>query len=535
MKPSHTKSIIFLCALCIGALIQYPFLNFQVKLAQGDHGLNLYAIEAVLNGQKPYRDFHWFYSPFMLYFYAFFFLVFKSSVLTILHAVAFIKIATGMLIYATLALYFTPILSLIGAMWFWIFSSDFTYTYNHTGGWLLSMFSFLFLVSYLKTSQIKNLYFALCGTMILCLIKLNFGISTLAGILASVAFIDLILKRPVDKNKKYFYFYSFIGFPAILSLLHVYFLWNIPFYNIRQCFQYFGTDAYKGTYPSIFETIFTSFRNHFTMLTRHPINLLLDISLLVIFLTLVIQYLRNKDKRKNILPVFLLLFACFTFYLLNLHEYLLSAVRFRGFWAEPFKYILIFILLGWAVEFIHKKRHLIVYVTLLAVPLTTYMTNIQATEAIKTPTQFLPHKKAGVYTTNSPYWTATVLQTTAFLKEHMTEKELFLVVPYAPIYYFLMDKPSPVRQLAFFDFQNITKEEQQRTIREIETKNVNWLITTSRVIGDAAGLGRFGKSNSLRLKQYLDDHFEFVIQFGKWDTNGGWIDPHGTKIYRRIK
>ena len=67
------KKIFFLLAFLTGMVVLSNYSDFQVAVAQGDHGRDLYAFKRVLEGAVPYRDFSWLFGPLMAYYYAFFF------------------------------------------------------------------------------------------------------------------------------------------------------------------------------------------------------------------------------------------------------------------------------------------------------------------------------------------------------------------------------------------------------------------------------------------------------------------------------
>ena len=55
----------FALLILAGVCVLSPHFDYQPWLSQGDHGLNLYAAEASMRGERPYHDYHWFYGPLM--------------------------------------------------------------------------------------------------------------------------------------------------------------------------------------------------------------------------------------------------------------------------------------------------------------------------------------------------------------------------------------------------------------------------------------------------------------------------------------
>src|SRR3989338_8018535 len=135
--PLQSRRIyaLFLLLTVISAVVlSWPWHDFQGFLAQGDHGRDLYAAQAVLRGDLPYRDFWWVYGPLMPYYYGACTLVFGKTIGAILLGKLIIKVIAAVLIYAAMALCAAPLTAFFTAVWFVIFHQDFFFTYNHIGG-----------------------------------------------------------------------------------------------------------------------------------------------------------------------------------------------------------------------------------------------------------------------------------------------------------------------------------------------------------------------------------------------------------------
>src|SRR5208283_4844581 len=104
----NAKCLVLLLVLSAGILITAPYANFQDFLAQGDHGRDLYATQAVLRGEIPYKDFFWFYGPLMPYYYAAFFKIFGVQITSILLGKMVLNIACGILCYLAVSEIFIP-------------------------------------------------------------------------------------------------------------------------------------------------------------------------------------------------------------------------------------------------------------------------------------------------------------------------------------------------------------------------------------------------------------------------------------------
>ena len=78
------KTTFLILSVLYTIIYVWPELNFQDMLAQGDHGRDLYAFEAVLKGQLPYKDFWWVYGPIMPYYYGLFYKISGFHITSIL-------------------------------------------------------------------------------------------------------------------------------------------------------------------------------------------------------------------------------------------------------------------------------------------------------------------------------------------------------------------------------------------------------------------------------------------------------------------
>jgi hypothetical protein len=88
--------------------------------------------------------------------------------------------------------------------------------------------------------------------------------------------------------------------------------------------------------------------------------------------------------------------------------------------------------------------------------------------------------------------------------------EGLLFVPWQPTMYAVLERKSPLRELWFIDKQ--LESRQKEMIKELEQKNVNWVILNNVALDGREEL-RFSNSHKL-LWKYFEDHFD-------WSTNPG--------------
>ena len=203
---TNVRWIYLVLTVFLGLLILWPGLHFQDWLSAGDHGRDLDAAEEVLRGKTVYRDYWWVYGPLMPYYYAIFYKIFGISIQSILLGKFLIKLTAGVLCYLAVSVLFNPLTAMMAALWFWTFQQDFFFTYSHIGGILVVMAVIWCLMNYIREQKTSTLWQGLIFCFVLSMIKINFGLSSLATLIAAVFFIDRMNKVPFSSPKKMFYF-----------------------------------------------------------------------------------------------------------------------------------------------------------------------------------------------------------------------------------------------------------------------------------------------------------------------------------------
>ncbi len=530
---SHrTHAVLLVLTILASAFILWPCHNFQDFLAQGDHGRDLYAAEAVLRGEIPYRDFWWVYGPVMPYYYGACLLVFGHSITAILLGKLLLNVLAAVLIYLIMALCASPMAAVLTALWFTVFHQEFFFTYNHIGGIVCILGILYMAMSYLKRSDMRFLWAGLGIVFLLGLIKLNFGISCLLALTGSVFIIDRSLSIPWASSKKIFYILAFAFVPFMLFMSYAHFLHTLSMMEIRQCLPYWGDDQPYNTSPllALINFVTVVFNN----IRANPYNLtfaLLVIGAIARLFYLVVKRQFTPQERKT----FLLTVAVLgIFYTLNFHEYLKSGVWYRSFWVQPISMMLSFYLIDRATARLHLVLRIVLLGAVAFILLRSVHDFSTYVGANKNPAQALTTAKGTVYLRNNPSWIQTVEQTTAYLNQTLKKDELFFALPYDCLYYYLTDKKSPTRQLIFFDHIKIPPEQDRAVITELEKNKVNYVLISSRSGNSREyGLGTFGKTYSPLLGRYIEEHFERVAQFGDWTNEPGWAWNHGTMILKR--
>ncbi len=529
-KLKNLRIIFLVLTLLCGIFLLAPTLDFQAFLSQGDHGRDLYAFERTMKGDTPYQDYWWVYGPLMPLYYSFFDRWLGTNIQSIRFGEMLLKLATGLLVYLTLVVFFDPIIAFLGAVWFLVFGADFFFTYNHTGGILCLVWIAWCLFLYLKAPRIRYLMRGLIGIFLLSLIKINFGISSWLIFLFLVWLIDTILKNPKTPEKKYFYILA-LGTLVAVFLIYGFLVKGLTSYEIRQCFPYM-----KGDQP--FETSIGKAIQFLGTLTLHSIRsswaniIFAGLVLLGLGQMLYMIVLKKwpKDLRDRICLGMTIILV---FLVVSLQEFLVSGVHYRSLWARPFQTMSLFALLGAASLSLSRLTKGMLWAALLLVVILESTAQVTFVQKFKVPYRYLDQPKAKVFVGNELRWIRTVRKTTGYLSSHLKENETFFALPYDCLYYYLTDKQSPTRQLIFFDHIKIPPEQERKVIEELEQKRVGFVLLSNRMGSAEPGLGVFGQTYCPVLARYIQDHFRIVAVFGDWKNQPGWAWNHGTMILKR--
>ena len=528
----NSKTIFLLLTILVSALFVWPELNFQDALSQGDHGRDLYAFDAVTHGQLPYKDFWWVYGPIMPYYYGLFFKIFGVHITSVLLGRALLAILCSVFFYLAAGCLMAPSLAFLASIWFTESRLEFFFTYNHIGGIVAELVICWCLLTYILSGASRYLWIALIADFVLGLIKINFGLAGLAGIILSVVLIDFVKKTPFDDQKKKFYLLAAGLLPLSLGILYWLLLHDLPLYAIRQCMPYFGDDQPYHATP--LQTIPYFLLQHWMTLIRTPAGIPNGIILhgaTILGAYLLMSNRLEKIYRQNVLLALAVIGIFFVFYF---HEFLVSGVWYRTFWSFPFLTLFHFIMIAVAFTFIPAYVRAMVFIFFGSLMLLGLVSHIGSIQDQKTPERFLGMDRGQIYVGNEPQWTDTVNRVTYFLDTNLQKNELFFALPYDCLYYYLTGRPSPTRQLIFFDHIKIPLSQDVSVIKELENNKVGYVLLSSRFISPERGLGVFGRTYCPLLGSYVHDNFRLILrQGGDWTQAPGWANNHGVMILKR--
>ena len=516
--------------ILLGALINWPYQNFQEFLAQGDHGRDLYAAQAVLRGELPYKDFWWVYGPIMPFYYGLFLKIFGMQIPSVLLGKIVLNIASGAFFYLAFSRIFPAVTAGAAALWFMTFHSDFFFTYNHAGGIALMLAAVWAHCGYIKTARLNYAWGALAAVFVLGLIKINFALTTLLMSVAVVAAVDYTHRIRFSLSKKLFYAGALLCLPLAWFGVYAFFLHGLSLTEVRQCLPYLGGDEpynHMGplqTLPILAKTIFHN-------ITSSWVNAAL--CGLVLLCTGRTLYVLAVKKSTDNVKIALLLGYLALFYILNLHEFLKSGVFYRSFWAQPLSIFLMFAVIASATIDLKRWARILLWMSVGLVMVLSNFSNYQRINAYKNGQHFLGGSRGQVYITNDRSWIQTAVLTTRQLQTTLKDDETFFALPYDCLYYYLTSKKSPTRQLIFFDHINITPEQEHKILTELEAKHTGFVLVSSRQSAREHGLGTLGVTYCPFISQYINTKFFAIAKIGDWINEPGWAWNHGTLIFKK--
>ncbi len=521
---SHLRNFFYWSLTAIaGILLFLPSINFQLHIAQGDHGNNLYVFWKTLKGAIPYRDYWWVYGPLMPYYYAAFFKYLGISIQSVLWGYNFLHYASGLVFFATTKRLFPFLASFTATLFFWVALPPFEHTYNHIGGIFIILVVISALWRYLDDPRIAYLWLAAVSVGVLCLIKLNIGVCVLIALVISVWLADRVKGVPLTAHKKRFLLLTLLGLPISMVLIYWFFLKGLPATIIQQCFLVPETDPNRTTILGSLHTLAASYAHE---MERHWI---VGFGQILMILTAYFFYLcfRRFDRVQR-QKYFLLLGVLLIFCAFLLHEFLLSGVAYRIYWIKPLEILLFFIVISVAILHLPRVIYWFSCITIVALTLNMHNLRLYNIRNIEVPF-FL--ERAKVFTGNSPQWVQTVTLATQFLSEHLKKNEYFLALPSEQLYYFLTGKESPVRQAELG--LKLSRDQEVDLIMAMETGNVKYVLISNRYYAPETGMGKFGTDYAQALGLYIRQHYAPLMAIGPVKAMPEWIEPHGVIILQR--
>jgi hypothetical protein len=532
----HETLIFLLLTVLAGILIYVTRCDFQPFVSQGDHGRDLYAFKRVMEaGAVPYRDFSWLFGPLMLYYYVAFFKLLGVTIQSAIIAQNVLVILTGVFLYLAASRLMPASFSFICALWYWAFRGrEFFYTYNHSGGLLCLAILAFALFRYMEDSRIRHVIAGFVVTFLFLLIRPNMAIAVLAGWVLSLALTDIVRKNPYFRRNLRIYFYGSLLVGLLAFFLYWLYLRGLPVYVLWESFP-FTPQQRTDISPSLMAAV-KYLGDILAMITSSSARWPLVWGFLGVSVVAMIvkQAMMWKTARQEAMKTMLILAALFILTGVTFHEYLLSGIFYRLYWALPLVLLLMFFLFDYAAR--GPSQGIIrglLYVVLFWMAFTSISAESKGIAALRTPEHMLEWGPNRVYTYQPAQWFDAVHKTCVFIEKNVPPGEKLFTAPFDTLYNFLTGRDQPTRQWTYFQHFIIPPEQDLSTIRDLEREKVKWILLSNRAISSEPGLGIFGRDYCHLLGAYTLANYDVVAQFGWWTSRASWAWDHGTVILKR--
>ncbi len=534
------KPLFLLLTLASGIFALWPFHNFQYFLAQGDHGRELYCYKKAMDGAVLYRDFSWLYGPFFLYYFGIFLKLFGTTIQSILLAQNLLILSVGVLIYLIGAVFISPALAYICALWYWAYRGvEFFYSYHHSGGLVVILTILLCTLRYARKPRRAYVYSGFAGVLVLILTRLNMGLAIFVAYVLSLFLTDLFKKDPLIKQKAFSYIKLSLLVLAISTAVYWCLVSPLPKYVINQTFPYTKSQL-AAVEVSIFGTVLLGFKTLLRAFSANWQRVFLGLALILSIVQFIILCSRKKLPKEALTRI-IVIYTCLTVFLIfALHEFIGSGVSFRLNWGLPIFMIIVFYTIYYLISLGPKTIftptvNIYIFLVLFCVGFIQISATRKIINSFKVPVQLLHVGETKIYVAQHPLWMRTVTDAVGYMKQHIPEDEKIFSLPHDAIYYFLSGRDGATRQLALFEHTHIPEEQELKIIADLEQHQVRWVVISSRVRSLEFGMGTFGKTHCRILYKYLKNNFGVEAQFGDWSVPAGWVGNHGVQILKRKK
>jgi hypothetical protein len=529
----HARAVMLSLVLCAGVLILFPRHDFEPWLDPGDHGRDVYAFERSMHGETPYRDYFWQYGPLMPFVYGGFDRALGCRISSIAIGRQCFTLLAAVFLCLAVSELFAPMTAFLVAVWYLVFFPDFWHTFNHTGGMAMIAAILWSLFAYVRSSKPRDAFLGLLWGFILALIKLNFGVVAVAMCMAGVFLTDKFKQTPWSRSKTIFYATAAGLIPVLTCAVYAWCLRGLSLVDIQQCLPYFG--GYDPHTAPLLDSLKKLARCMGFAMQIDPIHGCMGVVIGCSAVRTIYLLAARKLEPGRRGPLILALIILVLFYVGNLHEFLRSNIGYRSLWGRPLIITLGFVLIDTALSGTSRLLRWVTHMVILFLMVMMFASSLRIIRAARTPAHYLSCQRAGIYLGCEPELVQCVEAATAFLNSRLKDNELFLALPYDPLYYYLTGRRSPTRQLMFFRHIRTTPEQEEAVIADIERHQINYVLLGNLYDSkeDARALGTLGETHCLKIGRYLKDHFAPVARFGDWTHPPGGLWNHGVVILQR--
>ncbi|OGH12568.1 MAG: hypothetical protein A2857_01275 [Candidatus Levybacteria bacterium RIFCSPHIGHO2_01_FULL_36_15] len=459
--------------IILGLLILLSFFHLK-GIIPYDEGWVLHPAVRFLQGDVPYKDFHFIYTPGSIFIAAFFLKILGESILAARIGAILISFTTVIVCYKIGKLTTnSTLLAILPPLMFILWGpTHITFLWPTmlavTGG-IITVF---FLLTALKKKSKKYFFLAGILTSVTVILKQNLGLALIFNVICFFLFIK-------EARQQYNFLWYFSGLLLIFLIFLTYLLNSHSFFPFLQDFYFFMIEQtiLKGMQSTPFLPA--------DIIPKVIIKLYFYLIPLVISLIALIVAVKKKSR------FFILATFPIFYYLLGIrpttdYVHLTPLLSLIGF---PFALLM-------AKVKSTGKRSIIAVNFILVLVLAVYSILFKGFYRWQDPilkhSYFLENPRSRVFTDSKSYYIITKI--TEFIQNHTLTKDPIFVYTYSPLFYFLTDRKNPTK-FEYLPPNLLSENDQKEIIQNLEDNKVHLIVTDAPIIYQNTLIANFIKNN----------------------------------------
>ena len=494
-----------------------PTVFFQPYISPGDKGRDLYAFWMASEGQVPGRDFWWQYGPVTPFYFAPFFILGGVNLVSFRIGLGVLYLICALLNFRALRLFVSRPVAFLSSLAYLML--DVQYTFNHIGAIPFLILGIFSLWKFFLTERVRWCYAGTLALAAMAAVKINTGVTSFAAF-----YFTLLLYRRLPLKHL-----------AILPLLfgglvfgvYAAVFWGLPLSWVDYCLTL--RKVYRAWGGSPWGNLL-SFSRYFLFEDPHRLwgaGLFLTLGGLA-----VIAFKKKGSEKER--GLFLPLSGSLVLVLLaNLSDFLLIGGFARvDFWSFPVLALLGGLWMEGAGQLFKRPLKIFLwglgFAGVITLPFNRYVLD---SLACFTPERFLDLPRGKVYLGGEASNVKVIQEGAQFLLKNTRPDQFLLAIPYDPLYLFLAERRHAVREMLFLAMVPLHPRQEEEIIRQIEAKEVPFVILANHYRTEGHAAGTFGETHCQKLARYIFDHYQEVKTLGPWEADPNKF--HAVKILRR--
>ncbi len=532
---NNIKLLFILCVL-LSCLFDWPRLFVQDGFTTGDVGANLFAVDAVLKGSLPYKDFAWNYGPLPLYYNAVFFKFLGSDIHSLIIARLLFKAFFAGVFFLAARCIMSNRAAFLSALLAIALLPEFKHNFSHYMGICIEIGLLWSVLSYAQVQRFKYIAWSAVLLLLLGLIKLNFGIVFLVGVGISLLLLDFFLHR--NLTLKRFLVYVLVALVLLNGWVLVYgfLIKGLTWHQIYQCFPYPNGFTNDTRGPSLIGGIFYLIKVTCDKLRHNRYDYIIMLVAALSMAWVVAYSFIFKEGKAQWRRHAVILAVLVVFVFCGFHEFIKSRVSYQLYWGKPISLMLISYVVAQACVRAHWVFSMLVALGVLWMSVSLGYQHWKFTERFQKPEQYFEFRGINIYVTEHPKDIKSMLDTAKYLETNIPKEKHFYAFPTLGLYYYLAQKPLPDWLLGFYKLIKVTPQQEFSLIKNLESKKIDYIVQGAVAYAGFGAWGKFGKDYGRLFDRYMKKYFEEISRQGEWNANperykGGM----GTRVFKRKK